>query len=66
MENRPFWSAIWPDKLSRDKKNVLAKMGFEYDGSGDAFVHRRLRKMISFDAVSDMKLDELNDFGRAT
>ena len=63
MSNRPFWSAIWPDKLARDKKTALANMGFEYDSSGDAFVHRRLRKVVSFDAVSDMELDELNDFG---
>jgi hypothetical protein len=63
MQNRPFWSSIWPEKLTRDKKNVLAKMGFEYDYSSDSFVHRRLRKVISFDAVSDMKLDELSDFG---
>jgi hypothetical protein len=64
MSNRPFWSAIWPEKLTRDKKDVLADMGFEYDCSGDAFVHRQRRKMVSFDAVSDMKLAELDDFGR--
>jgi hypothetical protein len=63
MDNRPFWSAIWPEKLTRDKKDVLSKMGFEYDCSGNAFVHRQLRKMVSFDAVSDMKLDELDHFG---
>ena len=63
MSNRPFWSAIWPDKLPRDKKTALANLGFEYDSSGDAFVHRMLRKVVSFDAVADMKLDELSDFG---
>ena len=63
MHNRPFWSAIWPEKLTRDKKTALSNMGFEYDSSGDAFVHRRLRKVVSFDAVSDMELDELSEFG---
>jgi hypothetical protein len=65
MDNRPFWSSIWPEKLTRDKKNVLAKMGFEYDYSRDAFVHRQLKKVVSFDAVSDMKLDELDAFGQS-
>ena len=62
MTNRPFWSSIWPASLARDKKNVLNESGFEYDYSGNAFVHREQRKIASFDAVSDMKLDDLNAF----
>jgi len=65
MTNRPFWSSIWPAKLARDKKNVLTENGFEYDYSSDAFVHRTQKKVASFDAVSDMKLDDLNAFAAA-
>jgi hypothetical protein len=59
MNNRPCWSPIWPDVLAREKKNVLSNMDFAYDFDGDMFVHLKLRMALSFDAVSDMQLDEL-------
>ena len=62
MANRPFWSAVWPAVLAREKRSVLIGVGFEYDYNGDLFVHARLRKAASFDAVSDMQLDELKVF----
>jgi hypothetical protein len=59
MTNRPCWSPIWPSVLAKEKKNVLSKMDFAYDFDGDMFVHLQLRTALSFDAVSDMQLDEL-------
>ena len=59
MTNRACWSPIWPSVLAKDKKNALSKMDFAYDFDGDMFVHLQLRTALSFDAVSDMQLDEL-------
>ena len=59
MTNRPCWSPIWPSALAKEKKDVLFKMNFAYDFDGDMFVHLQRRMALSFDAVSDMPLDEL-------